>query len=470
MAGEQLVQFAIFLIAVRVLTPAEFGTFALAAAVIALLRLMSVAGWPEYIMSCKGSSRRPRQALFAAMSCGALCALAGLLLSIAAQAAFNGPDTGALIRALSAAIFFNAIAAAQSGILNWQGRLSAAVLPPLFAELANLAVAGWALLHGHGVMGLAYGRLASAVLWAASASLLSRSLPLAVIQRATLLAMAGFAWQVMLTRLLAAARLYAATFIIGAFLGAAPVGYYRAAQRVIAAFGEIASEPARILAWSMFRTARDRDGGAEGFDTVAQRFFTVLAYGAAGLFLIAALLAPQIAAALFGPGWEATVPLMQILAVAAALRTTAHTLTPILSLAGKVRWMPRLMLIYGLISIAAVSAAAPFGMIPTACAEAAAAAIIFGLNAKVMQMAAEIRWPAILWRARGVLPAAAAAALAVVFLQGAAAGWPALGQVLLLAPAAAAAYAAVLLALDGDFRRLLKTAVRSTEAAPGPGE
>ena len=131
MAGEQLIQFAIFLIAVRVLSPAEFGTFALAAAVIALLRLMSVAGWPEYIMSCKGSSRRPRQALFAAMASGALCALAGLLLSFAAQTAFNGPDTGALIRALSAAIFFNAIAAAQSGILNWQGRLAAAVLPPL---------------------------------------------------------------------------------------------------------------------------------------------------------------------------------------------------------------------------------------------------------------------------------------------------------------------------------------------------
>ncbi|WP_170423833.1 oligosaccharide flippase family protein [Ruegeria arenilitoris] len=412
----QLAQFAIFMVAVRLMTPAEFGIFALAAAVIVILTQVSTAGWPEYIMQWHGGRARIRETLSVAMICGFTIAVIGVLGGGFAARVFSDPSVGPLVQILSISVFFTSVGAAYNGVMVWQNRLTGAAMVTLLADLANLIVAIWALLQGYGVLALAWGRLVSAVIWSTSGAVVSRTGP-SMVQHETLADTAAFSWKIILTRIVVNVRIYAATLIIGGFLGATSVGYFRAAQRIVAAFEEIVSEPTRILSWNLFRRSRDAQDGPAGFGALALRFFPVLYYGAVPLFIGVIIMADTLTAGILGPGWEAATPVLRILAIAALIRCSGHASLAILTLAGQVWLLPWVTALYSGIAIAAVLAAASFGITAIAMAEVIAATIAFVINAVVMKRYAGIAWQTILLKTWAVLPAVALACVPVVLAE-----------------------------------------------------
>ena len=68
----QAAQFAVFIVAARILGPAEFGVFALASAVAFLFFRGAEAGWAPFIMSHDGDVSVPLQVLFIAIVTGIL--------------------------------------------------------------------------------------------------------------------------------------------------------------------------------------------------------------------------------------------------------------------------------------------------------------------------------------------------------------------------------------------------------------
>ncbi|WP_170559661.1 oligosaccharide flippase family protein [Ruegeria atlantica] len=408
----QLTQFAIFMVAVRLMTPAEFGIFALAAAVVVILTQVSTAGWPEYIMQWHGNPARIRETLSVAIFCGVTIAALGVAGGGAVGAMVSEPAAKPLIQILSVSVIFTSIGAAYSGVLIWQNRLTAGAMLTLLADFANLIIAIWALIEGYGVLALAWGRLSSAVIWSVSGFVVCRVTP-KMVGPATLREAAEFSWKIILTRVVVNVRIYAATLIIGGFLGATSVGYFRAAQRIVAAFEEIVSEPTRVLSWNLFRRVRDKYGGHAGFGALSLRFFPILYYGAVPLFTGVFIMADMLTAGILGPGWEAATPVLRILAVAALIRCNGHASLAILTLAGQVRLLPRVTALYSVIAIGAVLAAAPFGITAIAAAELVAAAIVFVINAIIMKRYAGIAWETILLRSWAVLPALVVACLPV---------------------------------------------------------
>ena len=67
--------------------------------------------------------------------------------------------------------------------------------------------------------------------------------------------LAEFSRYILATRMVAYFHTYALTFIIGIFLGATSVGYYRVAERLGSSFAELMEEPARLIAWVSLRRA-----------------------------------------------------------------------------------------------------------------------------------------------------------------------------------------------------------------------
>lgn len=92
----QLIQFVIFMVAARILQPAEFGIFALVAAVIVFLNQLAIAGWSEYILNWQGEVARLRHALFVACVAGAFLAVAGLVMSLPIAMLFKQPAAAPL--------------------------------------------------------------------------------------------------------------------------------------------------------------------------------------------------------------------------------------------------------------------------------------------------------------------------------------------------------------------------------------
>lgn len=405
----QMIQFVIFIVAAQVLKPADFGVFALVAAVIVFLNQIATAGWSEYVMHWQGEVERLRHTLFVALSVGAVIASLGIVISVPLASLFAQPDTGPLARVLAVAVFFSAGAATYAGILIWQNRLAASASCALLGEIVNLAVAVPALLTGHGIMALAYGRLAGAVAACLCAGGVARLMPAVIHGSFLLREIIGFSWNITMTRLLTSFRTYGATLIIGGFLGPAAVGYYRAAQRVVGAFEEIVSEPVRVLAWSVFRKVPQADGSVSAIGQAGERFFPLLIYASAPVFIGIVVMARDLTLGILGPEWLAAVPVMQVLAVAALIRASGTASVPILSLVGKVAMLPRYMLIYALVSIACITFGAMNGLLATAVSEVVAATIVFVISARVMWWHAELRWPTILMRCWPIVPALLAA-------------------------------------------------------------
>ena len=409
----QLTQFAIFMVAVRLLTPAEFGVFALAAAVVVILTQASTAGWPEYIMQWHGDISRIRQTLCIAMICGFAIAALGNIVAGIVGAQVDEPSVRQLIQILSISVFFTSVGAAYNGVLIRKNRLTSAALITLLADVANLIVAVWTLFLGYGVLALAWGRLVSAIVWSVSGVLVSKTLP-SIAGAQAISDAASFSWKIILTRIVINVRIYAATLIIGGFLGVTSAGFFRAAQRVVTAFEEIVSEPTRVLSWNLFRRSRDDHAGSAGFGALALTFFPILYYGAVPLFVGVILMADTLTAGLLGPGWEAATPVLRILAVAALIRCSGHASVGILTLAGQIRIVPWFTALYAVIAITAVLAASSFGIIAIAASEVVAAAIAFMINAVIAKRYAGISWPEILRKTWRVLPALAIACLPVI--------------------------------------------------------
>ncbi|MEY8099559.1 oligosaccharide flippase family protein [Falsihalocynthiibacter sp. S25ZX9] len=413
---SQLIQFGIFVVAARVLTPADFGVFALVAAVIVFLNLIATAGWSEYVMNWQGDSVRLRQTLFVAAIFGAVIATLGLVISIPLASFFKTPDAGPLARILSLAVFFSAGATTYGGILIWQKRLATSASCALVGESVNFAIAASTLLMGHGIMSLAYGRLAGAIAACLCGLVASGIRPLVIRQFGLVQEMVGFSWNITVTRLLMTFRAYGATLIIGGFLGPAAVGYYRAAQRVVGAFEEIISEPVRVLAWSFFRNTPQIDGSSAEISEAGNKFFPILIYASTPVFIGIILMAHDLTLGILGSEWLAAVPVIKVLAIAGLIRASGTASVPILSVVGKVALLPRYMLIYALVSIACISIGAMNGLLATAVSEVVAATLVFAISARVMRQHAGLRWSAIFMRSWAVLPAIVVATGVILIL------------------------------------------------------
>lgn len=412
----QLIQFAIFMLAARVMSPAEFGVFALVAAIAAILTQVSIAGWPEYIMQWGGEVFRVRQTLFVAIVAGLIFMIIGLMTGLVAPLLSDSPVVQPLILVLSICILFNSISSTYAGVMNWQNKLTLAALTWLGADIVQLVVSAWALLNGHGVMALAYGRLAGAMVASIIGFGATRVSPALAIDGSLLRELSLYSWHIVATRLLANIRVYAATFIIGSFMGAASVGFYRAAQRLVVAFEEIVSEPTRILAWSLFRKSRDEMNGISGFTSLSQRFFGFQLYVAAPLFIGISLMAEDLTRGALGPDWGQAVPVVQLLAIAALVRSSGHASIPILSLARQSWLLPPITLAYSAITIAFICIGAQYGLQATALSEVVAAVIVFVINIWIKRRYANIDWILILRKAWPVIPALTLALASPLFM------------------------------------------------------
>lgn len=428
----------------------------LVSAFVVILSQFSLAGWPEYVMQWSGGIERPRQVLTVSMVAGV--ALAGLVVAASLLLPMVGPETAILLQVLALCIPFASLGATYAGILNWENRLVAAALTVSLCEGVGFIVAAIALLNGQGALSLAYGRLAGAIVWAGANALLVGAWPKVKVPLALVSEMSRFAGRIMAVRLLVNARLYAATLLIGGFLGAAEAGFFRAGQRLVSALSEILGEPTRALAWSLFRSSRSAQSGGVDFRDTANGLYPAVIVCAIPAFAVVAVLADDIVRVFLGDGWEPAAAVVRILALAYALFATGYATEAVLSLAGQVRLMPWLTAIYAAIGIGFTLLAAPHGMVATAWAQVLAAVLTFAINAAVEQRTANVRWWEIIVRLR-VLPAALAAMLALAWALAAWGGLTALPALLGLTVSALlmlATFGLTALALDSRLRRLAR--------------
>lgn len=403
---SQVSQFVIFVVAARVLGPAEFGVFALVSACAILLLRAAEVGWSPFIMSWRGDSTVPRQVLFLAVLSGVVFAAIGLLASVITGYFGAGAETIRLMDLLSLWVFIATVSSAQKGILIWQSRLKSSAICEISGEAVGLAVAVTALYAGYGVLSLAFGRLAFQSTHLVLSFLITRMSPLPGLKGEVLRELWVFSLQLFASRMLIHIRLYVATFIIGGYLGPAAVGYYRAADRLVSAVAEIIAVPGQLLAWTQFRKARD-DGDASGqldrINSKLRLLLKILTAVGAPIFIWLIFMSDELIHGLLNPEWLPAVPLVAILALSRLLSLFGIVTEPLMSIVGQARQLPIFSGIVFAVSTLLTLFSIQFGLYAVAWAQLGIAALVLLATMWLLRRFVHTPWGEVFKELRGIV-------------------------------------------------------------------
>ncbi len=312
--GRQIIQLLLFVVLARLLGPEAYGLVGIATAITAVIdALIGSGGWSEALIQRRDLEPEHLDAVFWFGLAGTT-ALALLAAAAAGPIAdlFGEPSLVSLIRWLSLTLPISAFALVPSALLrrelDFAPHAARAVLAPLVGGVVAVPMA----LHGLGAWSLVGLYLAQTtttvvVLWRAypwrpgfrfSPAHLRQLLP--------------YVSNIMGDRIVGAVDTILPRFVIGYTLGTTPVGYYMAARRVLELLFQLVTVPLSRVAFPSF--------AAVGHDPERLRSMLWLGAQLAGLlafpcYLGAAVVAPDLMPAVFGPGWAPSTDLFQVLAL-----------------------------------------------------------------------------------------------------------------------------------------------------------
>jgi len=416
--AAQLSQITLFLMAARFLTPAEFGVFALIQAFSALLFVCAAAGWREVIISTANSQREINQLMAFSMASGVAMALAGGIVSLGLE--FTGHEAAGKLAALfCVCVLIAPVVNAFNGLLVRRGKVRAFAIASIAAEALAFAVAAWSLVVGYGVYALAFGKI---VFLAACAGLLAwqagwhGGLTLRGARTRLLL---STSFHILANRLIFFVQSNSATFLVGAFLGPAGVGFYRAAERVVSSVAELVMEPLRMIAWVELRRAADSADPADPnlrarLADAATAILPLFIFMTAPVFMGLSFVANELVVFALGPAWAPSGGIAAIFALTAIHVVPGVLAEPLLSLAGEIKRLPRIMLMNAAVSASMMVLLGPFGLYALASAAIPAGLFTMGSMFWVLRRHGGFAWrPALRGAGIAIPPLAAMAAVVI---------------------------------------------------------
>ncbi|MGE0408051.1 MAG: oligosaccharide flippase family protein [Amphiplicatus sp.] len=367
---SQIAQLLIFIAAARVLAPADFGVFALVQAASVLLFLVAAAGWREFIIAWSGRPQAINQAITLSILSGYAMAAVGLGGAFLLTLGFGLATVGMLAALFSVCVLMAPMSSAFGAILVSRGHMRALALSNMIAETIGLIVGVWLLFSGWGILALAAGKIAMqavdlvGVIFAAKWRLQMQ------IRGGYGAQIVEISRQILANRVIGFASTNAATFIVGAYLGVASVGYFRAAERIVSSIAELIFEPLRLLGWMVFRGAADgartSTGARDNLSKEAGIFLPLLIVFASPIFIGLAVVSEDLVVVLLGEAWKPAAPVASLLAVAALFMIPTVATEPLLTIAGKIHRLPPVALFNAVVAISVLFAFTRFGLFAAA--------------------------------------------------------------------------------------------------------
>lgn len=326
----QFAMVAVTLVATRHLGPADFGTFAIAGALVMLARTMLYTGPFEYLLKLPRDADQPRGA-GACLAATVLVALGWTILLItlglAAPLVFKGGGVAPVILALAPSVLLGALAAFAESLMLRSGAVRRYYAITVLAEVGAGVAAIALLAAGWGLWSLVLQIYARTLLMALALGALGPPLALALPQRALVQEVLRWSASRFGSVLVTFLANYSGDLVLGVVLSPAASGLYRAANRMVTALADMFVQPAGMLSLTTLAAERARGDGEEGNSGAWPRLaglFAVLGWPALALL---ALFAYRVVPLALGPAWAAAAPIVAVFCVArmAALLTAVAT-------------------------------------------------------------------------------------------------------------------------------------------------
>ncbi len=413
-------QLGLFFYAARVLTPADFGLFAIVSVVTLFLGVAATAGWNEFVLSTQDDGDGVNHAITASIVSAVLST--AICFAVAGGAWLASSDDVALLLLISSAgVLALPPERTFSALYIRDGRLWVLAGVAIVAETIGLAAGVFGLLGGYGIFALAAARSVMQVLRVVGAILFSNWKFRPVFASNFAASLYEISRSIFSVRIVQFISMNVYVVIIGGLLGTANAGMFRAAQRIDVAIFEMVSEPFRAISWMVFRNAvKGLDAAQDIRHALAQRalsYYPLLILCIAPVFIGVALVSDNLVVVLLGEQWRPVGPVAAILAIATMLTMPALANEPTLSISGNIRVLPRAMIINVIVTVTALLIFTQFGIIAAALARLFASVVFLSMTLWMQHRYVGVAWFAVV-RNTGPVFAGLLAMIGAVFFAG----------------------------------------------------
>lgn len=366
--SSQTGAFFVFLLGARFLSIEELGTFALASALSMLLAQLAWVGFHQYALREKCTEKTVGKLLAVTLTAGLALSALNAAIAYPSSLLFELPQINELMLWWSVIPLSTAFQAVVIALHYNANRFKVAAIISIAAEAIALTIALYGFSQGWGLETLLVHRLALAVmpiipLWLSLDGSFGFSAGSESVRN-----ILKFVTSFTGGHIVNFGGTYGADLTLGLVAGPAAAGAYRFGARIVLVMSALIDQPLVTLGWTELAKKKN---DPRRLGPLVDKFLSIALFISVASFVGLAIVAEPFVVALAGEKWAVSVVVVQILALTYTLRVPLEvTLQPALGVVGQEWWLPTVSLLTAAISIAAVLALAPFGIVAVATAQA----------------------------------------------------------------------------------------------------
>jgi PST family polysaccharide transporter len=362
--------FIVFALMARFLQPVDFGLVAFAALFIDLARGVMYGGLPDALIQRKQWDDAAASTAFW-MNLASGIVFAGAVAAVATPLAYlyGSASLAEIFLLLSASLVIDSVRGVHEAKLRRDFGYKVLALRTVIASLVSGIVGVAMAFTGFGVWALVAQRLMAATLQAVVVLWTVPWMPKLVFSRDECARLFGFGIDMMGARFLGELNARVASLVVGVVLGPVALAFFRVGARALRFLVSLTIKPLQTTSLSAF--SRLNDPPAIGNAYV--RLTRATAFVSFPVFLGAAAVAPDFVVVCFGRQWEASGPIMAILALVVVPSTLLHFAPPALTALGRTRLVLVSSIATLVMNAIAALATVSFGVVAVAAGQAARA-------------------------------------------------------------------------------------------------
>lgn len=362
--GYQLATLVVFSILANLLSPQAFGLVALASVFVALMKLVEEQGMADALVQREDLEPEHLDTAFW-VSMGLSLALAVVLIagSVPLAALVNEPDVAPILAWLSVSLVLSGLSSVQRAILARELRFASLTVRTLSSVVVGGIVGVAAAFAGFGVWALVAQIITLELVGVIALWTASDWRPSLRFSKSHFRELFSFGSSVLGFKLLRFADRRIDNLIVGSLIGVTALGFYVVAYRLLNLIINITTSVIGSVAFPVFSRIQKQAGQVRRTYYQAVRQTSVISFPA---FLGLIAIAPEVTRLVFGNQWDASVPVMQVLAVGGLAQSILFVNGVVLKSLGRPGWRLVIMGISVVLLVTAFAVAVQWGIVAVA--------------------------------------------------------------------------------------------------------
>jgi teichuronic acid exporter len=349
--GMQVSVWLVTIVLARLLSPGDYGLFAMALSVLAFIEVFQELGLGAAIIQRQQVTREELNGIFwIVVSASALLTALVFVAADVVGALYAEPRLPGMLRVLSIAFLLNSFGMIPQTLLTKEIHLHRRSIAEGAGVIISIPIALGLAYHGYGVWALIIGHLGRAVALNITLAALARWIPGTDVSFRGIRKILNFGLHIVGGRVIATLSTAVNTAIVGLMLGGRSVGLYTMTRGLADGPHRISTSIINQISFPIFSKIQDDRVALKRYFLSISKYLAIIALPVqVGIALVASELVPIV----LSPAWSEMIGILKIFAVGAIVAVLSLPAAPLLQARGR----PEAAVHFGWMSSAAMALA-----------------------------------------------------------------------------------------------------------------